>query len=460
MRRHATPRAAGWTQRRSRLALPGRPGAVPRRLIALVLLLPLLIGVAGPPTVRGDELSDAIARQKALATRVREQRAQVARIRSLQGGLAQEIASTRTELAGINANLVQTRKRITKVTARVAQVQAVYDDLVAQVSQLNRQVVAIEAEQAEKANELRERRAMLAARLREAYRTDRMPLVQTVLSAGSFTDLLQDVDSYLDLGAQDRALADRIEGDARTLDSLRALLLDTRLAREDLSRETLVQKQELDARLKELRAAKARLAELQKETARQLAVQRASYARMARNRSALAAAIARNAAAQRKLSSKIAGLVARQRSLGNIPSQYNGTLQWPMSGTVSQEYGCTGYGWEPRVGGCAHFHQGIDIVAPAGTPVRAAGDGRIVYAGWNYADGADPAWIVIIAHSGSLQTWYAHLRPVRPAGASAGDAVHRGQVIGYEGNTGHSTGAHLHWMVMFNGTFANPRLFT
>ena len=104
------------------------------------------------------------------------------------------------------------------------------------------------------------------------------------------------------------------------------------------------------------------------------------------------------------------------------------------------------------------FHNGIDMVAPYGTPVRASGAGRVVYVGWNYADGADPAFIVVIAHSANLSTWYAHLHARYPV--RAGQTVRKGQVIGYEGNTGHSTGAHLHWMVEFNGEFVNPKLFT
>ena len=97
------------------------------------------------------------------------------------------------------------------------------------------------------------------------------------------------------------------------------------------------------------------------------------------------------------------------------------------------------------------------MVAPQGTPVKAAGEGVIVYIGWNYADGADPAWIVVIAHSGSLRTWYAHLQPKRPV--SVGQSVKKGQVIGYEGATGHATGPHLHWMVEQNHDFVNPRKF-
>jgi len=66
---------------------------------------------------------------------------------------------------------------------------------------------------------------------------------------------------------------------------------------------------------------------------------------------------------------------------------------------------------------------------------------------------------VVVAHAENLQTWYAHMQPRYPGGIQAGSAVRQGQIIGYEGNTGNSTGAHLHWMVELNGAFENPRLF-
>ncbi|MDQ3871331.1 MAG: M23 family metallopeptidase, partial [Chloroflexota bacterium] len=138
----------------------------------------------------------------------------------------------------------------------------------------------------------------------------------------------------------------------------------------------------------------------------------------------------------------------------------DGRLRWPMRGWVSQEFGCTGFGWEPPLGNCSHFHRGIDIVAPRGTPVRAAAGGSVVFVGYNpYDDPSDPAWIVILSHGDGLSTWYAHLQPIVPAGISGGARVTAGQLIGYEGNTGHSTGAHLHWAVVKNGDFVNPRLY-
>jgi murein DD-endopeptidase MepM/ murein hydrolase activator NlpD len=131
-----------------------------------------------------------------------------------------------------------------------------------------------------------------------------------------------------------------------------------------------------------------------------------------------------------------------------------------MRGSISQEFGCTGFPWEPPLGSCAHFHKGIDIVAPSGTAVGAAGDGRVMFNGYNpYDPPYDPAWIVIIDHGGGLVTWYAHLQARIASGARVGSDVSAGQTIGWEGNTGRSTGAHLHWSVVSYGRYVNPRLY-
>ena len=149
-----------------------------------------------------------------------------------------------------------------------------------------------------------------------------------------------------------------------------------------------------------------------------------------------------------------------QLGKGRIPSQYNGTLHWPMSGRVTQEFGCTGFSWEPPLGGCNHFHRGIDIVAAEGTAVHASGDGVVVFVGYNPWDPpGDRAWIVIIAHSGDLVTWYAHMKPKKPSGIFQGARVDSGDVVGWEGNTGNSTGPHLHWAVQYKDDWTNPRLF-
>jgi murein DD-endopeptidase MepM/ murein hydrolase activator NlpD len=460
----ATGRALGWSPRRGpatviRAAVRARP-RVAGRLLAFLLVIPLVVGVAAPPRVSGDDIADARARQKELQQKIAEQKAQVVRLRELQAGLASEIASTSRALGGINADLSATKKRISGLTTKIVEVRAVYTDLVRQVGLLDRQVVALGEEQAEKAEALADRKAMLGARVREAYRTDRTPLIQQLLAAGSIADVLQDVGSYLDLGSQDQAIATRIRQDQQALDALHMLLAETRAAKDDLRQETLAQRRQLNEQMADLRAAKARLAALQEETARQLAIQRAAWAKISRNAAAVKQAIARDAAAQRQLAARIATLLERQRQFGNVPSVFNGTLIWPLGGVITQEFGCTGFAWEPSIGGCSHFHQGIDIAAPLYTPIRAAGDGVVLFAGPNPYDPYPKAWIVIIAHSDNLLSWYAHVdNGAHQPAVAAGDSVKAGQVIAYVGMTGRTTGPHLHWAIEYSSSFANPRFF-
>jgi murein DD-endopeptidase MepM/ murein hydrolase activator NlpD len=415
-----------------------------------------LLGSAASP-VGADELSDARARQAALNKQLATQKAQVAQINSLQSELSSQIASTKRELGGINADLASVRKSINAMVVKIDAVKAHYLELVNKLTDLDAQLLQIRLDEIHKQWELDDRKALLAERLRVAYDTDRTSMLETFLSGGSFTDVLTDVSHIVDVGEQDKALAQQIAQDQETLASLHQTVDETRVATDQLRLDVADQKVKLDAGLKELKTAQAELKRLEEATRKALAVQKAAYAKLAKNKNNLAKAIATASAARRALSSQIMDLVAQQYQLGNIPSAYNGTLKWPMVGSVTQDFGCTGFSWEPPVGSCAHFHQGIDLVAQEGTRVTSSGSGTVVYCNWNYADGADPAWIVIIAHSQSLETWYAHLQPSCPA--AVGSKVRSGTVIGHEGNTGHSTGAHLHWAVRYNNDFVNPRLF-
>ena len=96
-------------------------------------------------------------------------------------------------------------------------------------------------------------------------------------------------------------------------------------------------------------------------------------------------------------------------------------------------------------------HRGVDYAAPTGTPIIAAGDGRIIQRGRNGGFGNS----VTIQHGGNITTLYAHLS--RFATPGRGDRVQQGQVIGYVGQTGLATGPHLHYEYRLNGVHRNPR---
>jgi murein DD-endopeptidase MepM/ murein hydrolase activator NlpD len=108
-----------------------------------------------------------------------------------------------------------------------------------------------------------------------------------------------------------------------------------------------------------------------------------------------------------------------------------------------------------RGGAAFLMHNGVDLVAPTGTPVLAAASGTVVGAAPNAGYGN---WIRI-DHAQSVATVYGHLSAFAP-GISAGAKVERGQVIGFVGNTGRSTGAHLHFEVITNGQAIDPLTFS
>ncbi|MEX2011849.1 MAG: peptidoglycan DD-metalloendopeptidase family protein [Chloroflexota bacterium] len=448
---------------RSALPLPAsRPGRRARRLLLLLLIVPLMSGLFVAPAgrVAGDELSDAISKQKAIEKRIASQKNQVSQLNAFQADLRAEIAATARALRGINADLGAIRVRVNAMAKQIEEVKAKYDALVMELEALDAELVRVEAEEVAKRQQLGERRAYLASRLRNAYDTDRTSMLETFLSGGSFSDVLTEVSYQLDIGEQDRALAQQIIEDQETLAALHQTVLSTRQETNLLRQETAVQKLDLDKQMADLQEAQAQLKKLERDTARALARQKAAFAKMARNKAALRKSMAAAAASQRALAAKIDRLVREQARQGRIPSEYNGTLEWPMAGSVTQNFGCTGFAWEPPLGDCAHFHKGIDIAAPMYTPIRAAGAGTVVFAGPNPYDPYPKAWIVIIAHSANLQTWYGHVdNSVRPPTVHPGQWVRAGQVIAYNGMTGRTTGPHLHWMAEFNGGFANPRVF-
>lgn len=120
-------------------------------------------------------------------------------------------------------------------------------------------------------------------------------------------------------------------------------------------------------------------------------------------------------------------------------------LAQPVAGRVSSNFGRR---FHPILG-YSRLHAGMDIAAPWGTPIYAVTDGRVAYAGWHGGHGK----YVRIQHGGNIATGYAHMSRIA---ARQGESVRRGQVIGYVGSTGLSTGPHLHYELYRGGVAINP----
>lgn len=121
-----------------------------------------------------------------------------------------------------------------------------------------------------------------------------------------------------------------------------------------------------------------------------------------------------------------------------------------QGGRVTSDYGARGNPFDEF--GFAEFHAGLDVAVPLGTPVVAAGKGKVTFSGWDGGYGN----VVIIEHGdGKVSTRYAHLARYD---VSEGDVVVSGQQIGLVGSTGRSTGPHLHYEVRVDGKTVDPLL--
>ena len=119
------------------------------------------------------------------------------------------------------------------------------------------------------------------------------------------------------------------------------------------------------------------------------------------------------------------------------------SLVKPVSGTISSRFGA-----RSRVRSSAHT--GLDIATSTGTPVVAAASGTVTFSGWKGSYG----YLMVITHSNGVQTYYGHCSKLY---YSAGQTVSKGQKIAAVGNTGNSTGPHLHFEIRVNGVAYNPQ---
>jgi murein DD-endopeptidase MepM/ murein hydrolase activator NlpD len=131
------------------------------------------------------------------------------------------------------------------------------------------------------------------------------------------------------------------------------------------------------------------------------------------------------------------------RVLGALPSR------WPVRGPVNSEFGRR---MSPWLDDSVEVHSGLDIGAPRGTPVIAPAPGIVIFAGGQ----AEYGVTLVIDHGNDIKTLYGHLSRV---GVALDQKVERGQVVAHTGNTGRSSGPHLHYEIQVKGQPVNPRSY-
>ena len=394
------------------------PVPMPRRIIVLLVALAALVALAVPAAL-GQSLSD---RQNALDNQIAGLRSNIAHAKQQEGVLTGEISSASSRIDVLAGD-------IGTLTAKLT---ALESDLAAHRARLSR-LADRYREQTEHLRRLTQQHAIaqqrLETRLVELYETDQASELEILLQVRTLSDLLDQIDYFNAVGAQDKQIAETIK---RLQNEMRIARMDTAATRAEVSKTTAV----LAKKTEEQRAARAELVAQQSALAAARSQKQSLLADVRKDRKHDEEDLTAMQAAS-------AAIAAQIHSHGSSGSSGDGTpsasgLIWPVSGPVT-----SGFGWR-----WGRMHEGIDIGAPCGTPIHAAASGTVIYSGWMSGYGN----FVVIDHGNGLATAYAHQSAIYVSGGS----VSQGQVIGAVGSTGHSTGCHLHFEVRINGTPVNP----
>jgi murein DD-endopeptidase MepM/ murein hydrolase activator NlpD len=352
-------------------------------------------------------------------------------------GLRAEIEAAKKKEGVLTSDIQAASQRIEALGGDVSSLTSLISELESELAVHERRLATLEARVEEQTRGIEHLQTQfgiaqtrLEERLVELYPNEETDALAILLQVESLGDLVDQLEYFESIGQQDQAIADQIQ----TLrDELRVAREQTRLTKVEVAAETKA----LADKTAEQVAARQALVARQEALAAARANQRSVLASTRENRHEAEEDVDAMQAQSAKLAAQI-----RASSGGSGGSTGSGTSSsgfiWPVHGIVT-----SGFGWR-----WGRMHEGIDIAAPSGTPIRAVAAGRIIYTGYMSGYGN----ITIIDHGNGLATAYAH----QSAFYVGSGNVAQGTAIGAVGTTGNSTGPHLHFEVRVNGSPVDP----
>jgi murein DD-endopeptidase MepM/ murein hydrolase activator NlpD len=332
---------------------------------------------------------------------------------------------------------------------------AVQDDQ-RELTRLDGQITLRDAQIKETRTRIETERRLIGVLARAIYRQPDSLLVR-MLQAGSLRQALVESADLASAARRGQTLQDDLKADLAKLDKAQAQQRADRQRRQELSTRKIAAVESLQQLQSDQEALSQRLISL-------IAATRGALAQVGNQRPDLAQRIAQQlqaeeldlAASAMKLAWAQVLLWQQVNPDAPAPAASPGhstrfRFIWPLpNGVVTQGYGPTDLSIEPSVGAFAHFHTGVDIAEPEGTPVLAADDGVVAAVGSGSTGYGN---YVVLAHRDGMMTLYGHLQQALVA---VGARIQQGQPIGLEGSTGNSTGPHVHFEVRVNNQFVDP----
>ena len=387
------------------------------RLFIGVALLPLALFAFLPLVSSGQ--------QKNLGSKIERKKDQIAWRKGRERVLSSDVAGFTRKINALQGD-------ITVLQTKQVRLQANLDRKRAELARIQEDLRRERLRLARLRARLAEARAALSKRLVELYKADQPDLVTVVLESNGFADLLERTEFMQRVSNQDARIIDVVVK-AKADATATAKRLDK------LEKRAKVIANEIEGQVVQVMNVKNQLVDRRGRYADARSDKSSLLARTRDDRKELEGHLVALEREQRRVLAALQAKAAAAPSPAGPMRQGSGVLIWPVSAALSSGFGSR---W-------GRLHAGIDLPVTEGTPLRAAAGGRVAIAGWTGGYGN----YTCIQHTGGLSTCYAHQSRL---GTSVGASVRQGQVIGYSGNTGNSTGPHLHFETRINGSPVDP----
>lgn len=383
------------------------------RLISCVIAAILVIALLASMLATGITFAGA-------AEDVDELQDKLSSLEDEKAAVKEKIAELTKQASDVEATRAALQSEIDLTKEEISTVQAYIDRLQDQID-----VKTTELAAAEKALEQKEEEFALT--VRTTYEQGDSSYLEVLLNSSSFSDLLSRMEIITAIMDDNKKIVAEYTAAKEDIQQKKQELQDTQDSQKEYQ-------ENLNYKVDELAASEAEQAALAESLQAYKAESEAEYDRISNE--------------MQDVSNQIAKLSAQSAASGGVP--YSGTFVWPTPSctTTSSVYG---YRVHP-IYGTVKFHAGEDIPASYGAEILAAASGTVTTAGWVSGYGN----YTVIDHGGGTMTAYGHQSSIL---VSVGQYVEQGQVIGYVGSTGNSTGPHLHFEVYQNGSTVDPKSF-
>jgi murein DD-endopeptidase MepM/ murein hydrolase activator NlpD len=393
----------------------------------LVSVLIVLLALAALALIAPAAGQDIESEKQRVDARIAELRAEIDAAKQQEGVLTSQLSAVADELRAAEEAVDAAQSGLEHLESELARQRERLAQLTVLLKQQTRRLVRLQRQYARAV-------AVLEQRVRDAYVSEPPDALAFIVSASSFSEIIDNYEFVQRIGAQDRRIAHEVQQAKEGAAAERRATVRTKAL-------TTATVSVISARTEEARQLRDRLAARRDDVVAARSLKQSALADLGASRMHDVAEVESLAAESASLAAAIQSAQASAGSSGTGAPSAAGFI-WPVNGPVVSGFGMR---W-------GRMHEGIDIAASSGTPIHAAAAGTVIHAGWLGGYGN----LVVLDHGDGLSTAYAHASAIL---VGLGQRVSQGETLSLVGSTGNSSGPHLHFEVRVNGSAVDPLFY-